>query len=119
MKATEAKLCEHCKKPYSGIGKYHPACRKPAYAAAKAAAESAIYKGAKKRGPKRRKGASIKQEEPTAEQISAKERQREIDKHVDEKHSPKLESRVYEKGSPEFNSLAAMYQAREQARRGL
>ncbi len=119
MKATEAKLCEHCKKPYPGIGKYHPLCRKPAYAAAKAAKEAETYKGARKRGPKRNKAAIVpKTEELTPEQLAAKEAQREINKSVDEKYSPKLETKIYKKGTPEFNSLAAMYMAKEQARRG-
>lgn len=118
MKSAEVKLCEHCKKPFPGIGKYHPLCRKPAYAAAKAAKEAETYKGARKRGPKRNHGKSTqKPEELTAEQIRAKELQREINRSVDEKYSPKLETKIYKPGTPEFNSLAAMYMARE-VRRG-
>lgn len=122
MSATQGKLCGFCRKPYPGLGKYHPACRKPAYAAAKAAKESEIYKGAKKVG---RKTESKKKENRrerltnytlSPEQQALKDQQRALNEEVDKRHSQKLETKVYAPGTPEFNELAAMYMRREMQR---
>jgi len=120
MSATQGKLCRFCQKPYPGLGKYHPACRKPAYAAAKAAKESEIYKGAKKVGQKTedRKKKENRRERLTnytltPDQQALKDQQRALNEAVDKRHSQKLETKIYVPGTPEFNDLAAMYMRRE------
>lgn len=111
MATKSAGMCSYCGGAISGGGGFHPACKKKAESTSneKIADIPLVHEDVATRTYKR---LAI---DPTQEHKAIREKQMAHDQAVDSKYRVDLQTKLYEKDTPEFNEIAAIYLRREKS----